>query len=434
MAQHGDAASRECSLNVCRGNVRAIDWDALVESSTTDGGRGAVAGFTDAAASSANNPAPLPITADNAPLHIGAFPIPENLARRALFWHDVYTRYGTDDYILHLAEFPEVVLETASAQMKGSPRLAQSYLKRRKFVYRTLLMELHRHAVPARDLGVAARIAGAMAHITDRNKYYKAALSLRIQRGQKEFIEKGLAMVRPYAAHIEAAFIAKGLPGELAYVAFVESSFNVRAVSKVGASGVYQLMPAVARSYMRVTDSIDERRDPIKSAQVAARIMHDNYALLGDWPLAITAYNHGAIGMQRAARRARSKDLVTINERYHGRSFGFASKNFYTEFLGIMLTFREYALTHPEILPNAPGGSALAFANYRLPRDMPATRLIRAVHATREELLALNPDLSRGVTRSSGVIPRGYVVKLPVGHDLAYALPSAKTNLFAHQP
>ena len=216
-------------------------------------------------------------------------------------------------------------------------------------------MELQRRRVPDRDLAEASRIAGAMAHIPDRNKYSKAALSLRIQRGQKEFIEKGLAMVQPYAAHIEAAFQAQGLPGELAYLSFVESSFNVNAVSKVGASGVYQLMPEVARSFMKISDTIDERRDPIKSAQAAARILRSNLNLLGDWPLAITAYNHGAVGVKRAVARAHTRDLVLINERYQARSFGFASKNFYCEFLGVLMTFRDYAATRPGILPSPLG-------------------------------------------------------------------------------
>ena len=382
--------------------TKPIDWDALVQQDCNEP-------VKNGSPESKSVPPLIELSA----LQIGAFPIPDNLSRRALFWHKVYSRYSINDYILHLAEYPEVVLETASAGELGGARKAQSHLSHRKYVYRKLLMDLHRHRVSPKDLAAAARLAGAMAHVSDRNKYYKAALSIRIQRGQKEYIEKGLAMVHPYVAHIEAAFVAQDLPGELAYVAFVESSFNLNAVSKVGASGVYQLMPAVARSYMRVTDPIDERRDPIKSAQVAARIMRSNFDLLGDWPLAVTAYNHGANGVKRAATAARSRDLVTINERYHARSFGFASRNFYTEFLGVLMTLKEYEKKHPEMLPKSADRTALVFSNYKVPVSMPVNRLLHSVNVSREALAGLNPDLSRTMIRNNGTIPRGYIMKLP---------------------
>src|SRR5687767_10658735 len=108
---------------------------------------------------------------------------------------------------------------------------------------------------------------------------------------------------------MEAVFRDMGLPVELTRLPFIESSFNVKAYSHVGAAGIWQVMPSSARLYMRLNDTVDDRRDPWFSTEAAARHLADDYRLLKSWPLAITAYNFGRNGMARAAATVGSRDI-----------------------------------------------------------------------------------------------------------------------------
>ena len=116
----------------------------------------------------------------------------------------------------------------------------------------------------------------------------------------------------------------------------VESSFNPAAYSKVGAAGLWQFMPSTAKRFMRVDSLVDERLDPYSATEAAANLMLYNYRLLGTWPLAVTAYNHGPGGLRRAQEQLGTSDIAVIVKRYQGATFGFASRNFYVSFLAAL--------------------------------------------------------------------------------------------------
>jgi hypothetical protein len=90
-----------------------------------------------------------------------------------------------------------------------------------------------------------------------------------------------------------------------------------------------------------VSGRVDERLDPVKSAQAAAKLLRENYSKLGSWPLALTAYNHGRGGMLRA-KAEHGSDLTTIISDYRGPVFGYASMNFYAEFLAAVDVYANY--------------------------------------------------------------------------------------------
>ena len=92
-----------------------------------------------------------------------------------------------------------------------------------------------------------------------------------------------------YLKKIRQILKQKKLPTDLSYLPHVESSFNPSAYSKFGAAGMWQFVRSTGRRYMRVDYVVDERRDPILSSYAAARLLRDNYARLGTWPLALTA-------------------------------------------------------------------------------------------------------------------------------------------------
>ena len=141
---------------------------------------------------------------------------------------------------------------------------------------------------------------------------------------------------RRYFPEMERIFVAEGLPPELTRLPLIESCFNLDAYSKVGATGVWQFMPGTGRLYMMVNGSVDERRDPIASTRAAARYLTNSYGRLGNWPLAITAYNHGPAGVARGVDETRSTDIVTLIRYYDGPGWGFSSRNFYAEFLAAL--------------------------------------------------------------------------------------------------
>ena len=99
---------------------------------------------------------------------------------------------------------------------------------------------------------------------------------------------------------------------------------------------------------MRIDQAVDERRDPYESSEAAARLLRYNHDLLGTWPLAITAYNHGAAGMRRAVDSMGTSDIETIIRGYNGPAFRFASRNFYAEFLAACDVVRQSGRFFPE--------------------------------------------------------------------------------------
>jgi len=225
-------------------------------------------------------------------------------------------------------------------------------------------------------------------------------------------------------AAIQEEFESQGLAKELANLAYIESSFNLLARSKVGASGVFQIMPATGEQYLVMMEGVDERNDPIKAAKAAAKLLRFNHSMLGTWPLAITAYNHGVGGIRRAMRATGSNDLVYLINNYTSPSFQFASKNFYTGFLGMLATLQDAERIFPEI----PKVEPLAFEKVRLGTWTNIPTIKKRYNLSNEDIAAYNPDITRTFIRSGGTLPRGYVLKIPAQIPAANAVRVVSTD------
>lgn len=170
--------------------------------------------------------------------------------------------------------------------------------------------------------------------------------NIRSQTGQKNFIRDGVIRSLPYQPFLGKYFKGKNLPPELLAIPFLESSFNTRAESKVGALGVWQFMPLISSFYVpKRTQNIDYRSNVGTASVAAAYLMGENFKIMKSWDLAVTAYNSGTKHLLKTKREIASSDvdLEAIIKHSDSAHFGFASKNFYSEFLALTrtLAYRE---------------------------------------------------------------------------------------------
>ncbi|NNL67083.1 MAG: transglycosylase SLT domain-containing protein, partial [Myxococcales bacterium] len=250
------------------------------------------------------------------------------------------------------------------------------------------------------------------------------------QRGQRDRFQEGLVRAGAYEARFRVILTSYGLPADLVYLPHVESSFNTYAYSKFGAAGMWQFMPGTARRFLSMDNVVDERLEPFKATHAAARLLAHNYRRLGHWPLAITAYNHGTTGMVRARKAVGSDDIAVIVERYSGRRFGFASRNFYAQFLAARRVARAYRKHFPTLELATPAATHVV----ALPFYVDAKDLQRHLGVSARTLARLNPSLRPTVFRSEKYIPMGFELRLPAapgtadGESLLAAIPPKRRH------
>ncbi len=113
----------------------------------------------------------------------------------------------------------------------------------------------------------------------------------------------------------EAKFQEYGVPTDLKFLSVVESALNAKAVSRVGATGLWQFMPSTGGEYgLRTNTAVEDRSNPVKSTDAAARHLRDLYKQFNDWALALAAYNSGAGRVNSAIRRAGNRNFWTIQK------------------------------------------------------------------------------------------------------------------------
>lgn len=244
----------------------------------------------------------------------------------------------------------------------------------------------------------------------DATKLLAMEKGVRWQQGLSERFRTGVIMSFEYLDKIKEIFIKEGVPVELSYLPHVESSFNYKAYSKVGAAGIFQFMRSTARRFgLKLNYLVDQRLDPLMAARAAAQLLKKNYELLGHWPLAITAYNHGARGMSRAMKNVGSSDIGDIILKYDGRRFGFASKNFYTSFLAayeIASSYKDYFKIDENVAP-------LEFFQINLPKSVYLKKMLALTNMSKNDFREYNLSLRRPILSGSFPLPKGLKVNLP---------------------
>src|SRR5579872_1000441 len=338
----------------------------------------------------------------------GAMPRPRALERDVQFWIRVYTEITTNSGFLHDENNLGVVYETVHFGPNTSPRERQTLVDAARDRYAAALRRIATSTEALspedqriRDLwgdeGTPARLLDATNHV-------------RFQLGQSDRFRAGLGRAGQWETHIAETLANLGLPPELAVLPHVESSFNPAAYSKVGAAGLWQFMRSTGRRYMRIDGAVDDRLDPFRSTEAAAQLLAYNYRLLGSWPLALTAYNHGAEGMRRAKESLGTDDIVEIVRNYRSPTFGFASRNFYVSFLAAL----EIDHNPEKYFGQIEHSAEAKFQELQLPVRTSINALQRALGIDVDKLRALNPALLPACWRGQRPVPSGYRLRLPL--------------------
>ena len=337
---------------------------------------------------------------------------------RVAFWRAVFTRYGANQVVLHDTDDLRLIYEVVEFG-EGAGRGRASSRRQR----RTVRARIHRLSVAMNRLrthgpnpknpdavqqGIlkVVRSAGLQ---PSRALFGKLRHNIHAQRGVKERFRQGIIRSGRYLPTMEAIFERHGLPKELVRLPHVESSFNYASRSSKGAAGIWQFMPRTGRAYkLRVGRTVDERLDPIAATDGAARYLKDAYRKLGNWPLAITSYNHGQAGMARAKRR-HGPNLLTIIDKYRSRSFRYASKNFYPEFLAAVEVSENYHSYFGPLELMEP----LRYRDIHLDKSVHVRTFTAIEGLSRDVLREYNPQFRRRLWTRSRVLPAGFTLRIP---------------------
>lgn len=346
------------------------------------------------------------------------FPLPERLVANVAFWKHIFATYSRYHLVVHDSEYPGRVYSVldfsaeAASMSEGALRTLMNRAEEAEIGrIQAILVRLHRYADSPNLSVEEMRIRSLLHDDPHPDRFQRAAdrKRIRAQRGIRERFGEGVQRSTRYLGRMEQIFRDEGLPVELTRLPLIESSFNTHAYSKVGAAGMWQFMPATGRIFLRIDDAVDERLDPFVSTRAAARFLRQNYDRLGTWPLAITAYNHGPGGMARAVRTVGTTDIGAIVDRYDGPAFGFASKNFYAEFLAAIDVHANYR----NYFGNMPLDPPIDAVEIPLRDHVTVGAVARCAGGDLETIKQLNPGVRPDALSGRRALPRGYEVRLP---------------------
>lgn len=238
------------------------------------------------------------------------------------------------------------------------------------------------------------------------------------------YMEKGRPMVASllglstyYMPIFEQALEAEQLPQELKYLPVIESALNPNAVSRSGAGGLWQFMPAAAKGYdLEVSSLVDERRDPYKSSKKAAKMLHDLYDTYGDWSLAIAAYNCGPGNVNKAIRRAggdpKKQDFWSIYKYLSPETRGYVPMFIAANY--VMNYYKEHNIS--PVLPTRPLVTDTVGISTRVHFD----QISKVLDIPKDELRILNPQFRADIIPGSA--SRQYMLILPSQQAQAYIM------------
>jgi membrane-bound lytic murein transglycosylase D len=363
--------------------------------------------------------------------------VPESLVPNVAFWRAIFSQYTSTQTVVHDNLHLDVVFSVVDVDdlvRNGASAVAIERARRQRVeneveTYQRVLRRLAGDVRAQASAGDLERVRALYARSSRPTTDFRAAAArVRGQGGLRDTFAEAIERSGMFMPGIERILIDYGLPLEVRCLPFVESMFNHRARSKVGASGVWQFTSATGPRFLQMDSAVDARHDVWLAADAAARMLKADYARVASWPLALTGYNHGISGMVRAVRQVGTADIGVISERYTSPSFGFASRNFYSEFIAAVTVFAERAALFPGVEPLP----AVTFDEFPPGRFVSLLDLASLTGTGVQTLAALNPALDVEVVQGRLLVPGTYPLRVPQGTRVAFErafaqLPAART-------
>jgi len=332
------------------------------------------------------------------------FPVYPSIEPNVKFWTKVYSEYSTAQGVIHDSQNLNIIYEVVELKT-GAKTINEKRIQKAKDKYKTILRKLAQN--PSVSDVETRRVAALFGKNANRATFQNAICQIRCQIGQKDSFRNGIIRSGAFMDQIKDIFLSYGLPEDLVYLPHVESSFNLKAYSKFGAAGIWQFVREAGKRFMTVDYAIDERWDPIRSSEAAAQLLKHSYEKFGNWPIAITAYNHGISGMLSATWTKGGYE--EIFNHYKSNLFQFASRNYYSEFLAAREVAANYEKYFGKITPDTPVECRkIVLAGYASIKDL--GEYFGVDMAT---LRKHNPSLRTPVFTEQKYVPKGYSLRLP---------------------
>jgi len=255
----------------------------------------------------------------------------------------------------------------------------------------------------------------------DYNEYVQSYIDLYLQR--RDDISRDLGLTNYYFPIYQKVFQEAGVPQEIAYLSVVESQLNPYAVSRVGATGLWQFMPSAARTYGLVMDgNIDERRDPVQSSKAAAAFLKDAYQEFGDWLLAIASYNCGRSNVIRAIEQAGSNNFWAIRQYLPVETRGYVPA--YIAVTYIMNYHKKYNI-HPQFC-----NLSFKTDTVSINKSVSLSSISNALNIDIYLLTQLNPQYKLLTINGTVVAPRSVVIPKAAKEQFGTVYASLNTEMF----
>ncbi|WP_285009540.1 lytic transglycosylase domain-containing protein [Pedobacter faecalis] len=233
-----------------------------------------------------------------------------------------------------------------------------------------------------------------------------------IYAGRKDMMGKMLGLSDYYSPIFSRALKSYDIPDEIKYLPIIESSLNPHAVSRVGATGLWQFMYATAKGYgLGIDNYVDERKDPVQSSYAAAAYFRDAFEELGDWLLAIAAYNCGMGGVKRAMEKAESNDFWVVR-----KFLPQETRNYVPAFIATVYMMKCWKKHEIEVKPSALARQA---DTIHVNHFVSLPKLAQALAVPEEDLLILNPSYKKKIVNGTMNVPRRVVVPRIAVRDYA---------------
>ena len=358
----------------------------------------------------------------------GGFSCPKEIQRRVDFWIQVFRQWDTGQLIFHDSKNPHRVYSVIRTESQCTRRRPGRRVRNERAMIKQQLESLA-VALNSGDKQLTQKQQALLNLFPSGNskKVRAASKRIRCQRGNRDRFLEALKRWGRYRANILYVLRDHKLSDDIQYLPFVESAYNPLAYSKVGAAGLWQIMPRTARNLgLQLNASIDERFDPEAATLGAARYLRNSTDSLTAaaklvradvtaeqlTPFIITSYNYGVAGMRRAINKV-GPDYVQVLKKYKSKTFRTAVRNFYSSFLAARYVaknskkyFSDYKLDH-----------RWQYSPILLTRASSVKRVSKVFGVDKKELKRLNPGLTRYVWKGWRLIPEGYRLRLPYRND-----------------